>query len=97
MESRVNKHGKHACACCGYFTITEIFQTCPVCCWNEDFYQEEHIDDNGGPNTTCLRTARENFLKFGVKNPEHKNHVRSPKKDELGLEHTSPDHHTKST
>ena len=78
MESKVNKYGKHACACCGYFTITEIFETCPVCCWEESFYQEEQIDDNGGPNTITLRESRENFKKFSVMSLDFKYHVRPP-------------------
>ena len=83
MEGKANKYGKYACACCGYFTISEIKETCPVCFWEEDFYQEEHIDDDGGPNTVSLRESRENYNKNGVIDSKFKEHVRTPLKEEL--------------
>ncbi|NQZ76141.1 MAG: hypothetical protein HRT61_08530 [Ekhidna sp.] len=45
------------CACCGYYSITEIKETCSVCYWEEDIYREEDIDDNCGPNRV-LRQAK---------------------------------------
>ncbi|TAF34698.1 MAG: hydrolase [Cytophagales bacterium] len=83
MENRTNKYGKYGCACCGYYTITEIKETCPVCFWEEDFYQEEQIDDNGGPNLVSLRQSRENFLKFGAIEERFINDVRKPNNNEM--------------
>ncbi len=54
---------KTRCACCGFSTIENgvISDICPVCFWQKDFYQEAHIDDNGGPNLVSLREAKGNF------------------------------------
>lgn len=83
MENEINKNFKHKCACCGFYTITEIHETCPVCFWEEDFYQEGNIDDDGGPNQPSLRIARKNFLEFKVKDIEYITLVRPPYQDEL--------------
>lgn len=80
---RNNPGRKRVCACCGHFTISEIKETCPVCFWEEDFYQEEHIDDNSGPNSTSLRESRKNYKKYGVMDLEFKEHVRPPLEEEL--------------
>ena len=82
MEDKVNKYGKHACACCGFYTITEIYETCPVCFWEEDIYQEKNIDDDSGPNKTSLREARRNFKKYGVIDTSFQEYVRGPMKNE---------------
>ena len=83
MENRTNKYGKHSCECCGYYTISEIKETCPVCFWEEDFFQEEQIDDNGGPNLVSLREARENFKSFGAIEDRFVSQVRSPTEEEM--------------
>jgi len=78
-----NKFGKKQCACCGFSTISEIKETCPICFWEEDFYQEEHLNDAGGPNHVSLREAKENFKAFGACEERFINLVRSPEKDEM--------------
>jgi hypothetical protein len=79
MEGKKNKvRDKVQCACCGFFTIKEIKETCPVCFWEEDFYQQENIDDDSGPNLISLRNARLNFLKFRVIDLKYKEFVRNP-------------------
>jgi len=79
MDSKIkNTVEKKACACCGFCTITEIKETCPVCFWEEDFFQEERIDDNGGPNLVSLREAKENFRKYGAIEIRFKEFVRPP-------------------
>lgn len=55
----------------------------PVCFWQKDFYQEEHIDDSGGPNLFSLREAIDNFKTFGAPEVRFVNFVRSPQKDEI--------------
>lgn len=79
----MNKYHKHACACCGFFTIVEMNDICPVCFWQEDFYQEKNIDDAGGPNTISLKLARESFKKTGVMDEKFKIYVRKPNVDEV--------------
>jgi hypothetical protein len=78
----VNQYGKKKCACCGYFTINEIKETCPVCGWEEDCFQEEHVDDSAGPNHVCLRDAKVNFRQIEASDIDSKNFVRMPKDDE---------------
>lgn len=80
----VNKLGKAKCACCGYYTIGEIAETCPVCYWEENIYQEQ-IDqnDNDAPNYISLKEAKENFQKFSAIKLEFKDITRQPYPEEL--------------
>jgi hypothetical protein len=80
---RLNKFGKAQCACCGYYTIKEIAETCPVCHWEENIFQEENQNDNDAPNYISLREARGNFQKFGAKKLEFKELTREPYSEEL--------------
>jgi Cysteine-rich CPCC len=80
---RLNKYENAQCACCGYYTIREIAETCPVCYWEENIYQEENQDDNDAPNYISLKEAKENFLKFGATTSESKNLTRKPHPEEL--------------
>ncbi|MFD0751471.1 CPCC family cysteine-rich protein [Mucilaginibacter calamicampi] len=79
-----NNYGRKQCACCGHYTITEIKETCPVCFWEEDSYQEKYIDDSGGPNNVSLRQAVANYKKMRVIEERFVNDVRPPQQDELG-------------
>ena len=79
----VNRYGKARCACCGFFTIKEIAETCPVCYWEENLYQEENLDDSDAPNYVSLKEAKENFQKFGAKKKELVSFCRKPLLDEL--------------
>lgn len=81
----MGKINKSKCACCGFLTIgiDVISDICPVCFWQKDFYQEEHIDDNGGPNLVSLREARENFKSFYAIETQFINLVRQPRQDEI--------------
>ena len=67
-----------SCACCGFLTIHQIKQTCPVCYWEEDSYQESQIDDSGGPNLICLREAKENFKQIRASHADYLHLVRDP-------------------
>lgn len=78
-----NKYDKVQCACCGFYTISQIAETCPVCYWEENIYQEENIDDNDAPNYVSLKEARENFKKHGAKKPELINLTRKPFPEEI--------------
>lgn len=81
----MNMINKTKCACCGFSTMEKcgISDICPVCYWQKDFYQEEHIDDSGGPNLVSLRDAKENFKFFGASEKRFINLVRPPEKDEM--------------
>ncbi|MHA7877662.1 MAG: CPCC family cysteine-rich protein [Bacteroidota bacterium] len=84
---------KYKCACCSYYTISNRSDICPVCFWQEDFYQEDCIYDDGGPNRTSLKKSRENYRKYGVMDLEFKEYVRLPleeeSKDPFGVRRSS--------
>ena len=77
-----NKYGRQKCACCGYFTITEIKEICPICFWEEDSYQEENTNDSGGPNLVSLHNAKLNYVTYGVVDDQFINYVRLPLEEE---------------
>jgi hypothetical protein len=77
-----NDFGKSKCACCGYFTISEIAETCAVCYWEENIYQEENTDDSDAPNYVSLEEAKINFIKYGAKKPELIDRTRKPYPEE---------------
>jgi len=79
--------GAHACPCCHYLTLGErgAFEICPVCFWEDDG-QDDHDAAivRGGPNgSLSLSKARENFEAFGACDERAREHVRTPKPDEL--------------
>ena len=76
----MNLTNKIKCACCDYSTIDEevISDICPVCFWQKDFYQEEEVNDNGGPNLVSLLVAKENFKEFGEIETRFRERVRPP-------------------
>jgi len=74
---------KQKCACCGNITIEHIFSICPVCYWQNDFFQEEIIDDNSGPNTVSLRDAKINYSVHGVIEERFREYIREPFLDEI--------------
>ena len=78
-----NKYCKALCLCCGYYTISQVAETCPVCYWEENIYQEEYIEDNDAPNYVSLKEARENFQIYEAKKPEYKNLTRKPFPEEF--------------
>jgi hypothetical protein len=76
MESKLR------CACCGYNTIESTSDVCPVCYWQKDDYQEQHSNDDGGPNLVSLMEAKENYKKFGAIEERFKEYVRLPTEEE---------------
>ena len=86
METNQNKHGKHQCPCCEYYTFENkpdnTFEICPVCYWEDDGVQLNDPDYEGGANEMSLNQARKNFKEIGVISSEFKNYVRSPLKEE---------------
>jgi hypothetical protein len=81
----MNMMNKVKCSCCGFYTMEDgiISDICPVCFWQKDFYQEEQIDDRGGPNLVSLQEARENFKSLGASELRFINLVRPPQRDEI--------------
>lgn len=78
---------RHRCPCCGCKTLSErgVWDTCPVCFWEDDGQEDADADDvRGGPNGRwSLSAARENYRKFGAYEPRVKQFVRPPRPDEL--------------
>lgn len=61
-----------------------MFETCPVCCWEDDGQDDPHADEVwGGPNgRLSLTQARTNYQIDGVVEPRHAPHVRAPYPEE---------------
>ena len=73
---------KRECACCGFLTVTEEHEVCPVCFWEEDKVQNADVLYEGGANEMNLKTARENYRKYGAVSEKYIDKVRKPKKEE---------------
>ena len=78
---------KYRCPCCGFYTLSEqppgTYAVCPVCFWEDDLVQFHDPTYDGGANPVSLVEARKNFLMFGAIMKEHKEHVRTPREDEI--------------
>ena len=63
---------KKTCACCKRQTLPKgsIFEICPVCGWEDDEYQNEHPDYEGGANKMSLNKAKA-FPSCMIKQTEH--------------------------
>jgi hypothetical protein len=67
------------CACCGYVTITDQFDGCPICRWTHDPVQESDPDtDDGGPNYVTVREAQANYSSFGASSRKRLPGARKP-------------------
>ena len=74
---------KLKCPCCGYLTIQEDFDVCPVCYWEHDPVQEsDEKSYMGANNNTCLLYARLTYLFFGYCHEDFALFVRKPKEGE---------------
>lgn len=75
------------CPCCDYLTLTSAptgtHQLCPVCFWEDDAQQYEHLDQVAGANSVSLRQARENFRAHQASSPASTGSVRAPEPYEL--------------
>lgn len=60
---------RFTCPSCGYQTITDEWDICPVCGWEYDEFQNASPDDDNGPNRVPLRIAQRNFLRHGTAKP----------------------------
>ena len=66
------------CACCGYLTILQEYDICPVCFWEADNVQEDDPSFRGGANTMSLTEAREPYQTVGAIEQRALPHVRAP-------------------
>ena len=73
------------CDCCGYFTVAEKYDICPVCFWENDPDQSACPDCAGGSNGVCLVEAKRNYKMFGACEERFVTMVRSPHEHELGI------------
>jgi hypothetical protein len=77
---------RYACPCCEFLTLTEpptgTFAICPVCRWEDDNVQFEHVDGANGANDVSLREARANFRRYRVSDPRHRERARPPRREE---------------
>lgn len=72
---------KYKCPCCGYYTFDELpagtYDICPVCFWEDDGWQLDNPDAEGGANKVSLNRARLNYMEFGACEPDMREHVRA--------------------
>jgi hypothetical protein len=71
------------CACCGYLTVFQEYDICPVCFWEADDVQEHDPAFAGGANKMSLTEARASYRDIGAIGPGWLSHVRPPLPYEL--------------
>ena len=54
---------KHLCPVCGLTTFSDVasFEICEVCDWQDDLYQLNRPDEDGGANNLSLNQARAKY------------------------------------
>ncbi len=78
----------YPCPCCGFLTLIEpagsgTFDICPVCFWEDDPFQLQRPESNGGANKVSLNEAKKNFFEFGAKEKRVIPYVRKPTPEEI--------------
>lgn len=78
------------CPCCGNYThyaedYLHLFQYCDVCFWQYDKTAHYKPDKISGANKISLNEARDNYKKYGIRDPKFlgKGLNRSPLPEEL--------------
>lgn len=81
---------KYTCPCCGYRTLDSKreYDICPICFWEDDWWQMDNPYRGGGANHVSLYKAQLNFQKFGVCEKEMLGNVRKPRDEVLDDEWT---------
>jgi hypothetical protein len=69
------------CPVCGYKTVSEDFDICPICFWERDYIQESDPDGSGA-NAVSLRRAQRYFREIGASAPSALGSVRPPGPDD---------------
>ena len=67
-----------ACPCCGFRTIQDTHDVCPVCRWEHDPVQSDDPDFPEGANRVSLRQGQRNFVEFGACEREQLPHAHRP-------------------
>jgi hypothetical protein len=78
LRCRIRSGDYEPCICCGYLTIKEAYDICPVCWWEADGTQGSSPSSPTGANTGCLIEARLNFARTGVAKDRLLDKARSP-------------------
>ena len=77
---------QYPCPCCGFYTRSEAgfgtFDICPICGWEDDFFQANNPDNPSGANHISLNQARENYKKYGYCCERMRKRVRLPNNSE---------------
>jgi len=81
---------KHTCPCCGYKTLNDEYDICPICFWEDDWVQFNDPDCEGGANHVSLRQGQKNFVEFGACEKEMVKHVRKPNTNDIKDETWKP-------
>jgi len=68
------------CPCCGYLTIEEEWDVCPVCYWENVGVMPNEYWQNwaDGANHVSLDDAKKNYLLFGASDARMIEYVRKP-------------------
>jgi len=68
------------CPCCGYRTLHNKgeYDICPICFWEDDYYQEQNKNSPDGANHISLLEGQINYRRFGACDNTCINHVRKP-------------------
>ncbi|WP_219660272.1 CPCC family cysteine-rich protein [Brevibacillus formosus] len=71
---------KYTCPCCGYKTLDfeGEFDICPICFWEDDYYQFMNPASDRGANRMSLREAQKNFILLGACDDDGRQYVRTP-------------------
>ena len=73
----------HPCQCCGNLTVSEAYDICPVCYWEDDPSQAECPDCAGGANGISLIEAKRNYNLYGACEERLLRYVRPPRSEEI--------------
>ena len=78
---------KYQCNCCGFRTLTVSngYEVCPVCFWEDDPVQNEDPQNSGGANSLSLEQARRNYIEMGASQREFLNKIRPPTPEEMPI------------
>ncbi|CAH0251467.1 hypothetical protein SRABI96_03189 [Peribacillus sp. Bi96] len=78
---------KYTCPCCGYKTLDEeppgTYDICKICFWEDDNFQFDHPDMDGGANNVSLKEAQKKFINFGVSEKDFLKNVRRPNMSDI--------------
>ncbi len=78
LAGQPTRHGiRYACPCCDQLTLRDpppgTYAICRACRWEDDNAQFREPDLPGGASRISLRTARENFARYGHSEPNRPN------------------------